>query len=176
MQHASVAGCGHKLIWSIRFDLSWKLCLQILSGFFSLEADLGFQHVCVILWSIKHTVQCSLSQIGACTHKIGYIVLLHLSTQVILLTLYIKNQRWKLNSKKLNFWMYYCWRYKLSNTLQENILKSYEHNEIKAKNKSGIWFDIGFDMGKHRKLLIVTIALRSCPSSKLVLGQLVLDW
>ena len=42
--------------------------------------------------------------------------------------------------------------------------------------KSGIWFGTGFGMGIHQKPLIVsTIALRSCPSSKLVLGQFVLD-
>jgi len=42
--------------------------------------------------------------------------------------------------------------------------------------KSGIWFGAGFDMGIYQKQLIVpTIALRSCPSSKLVLGQVVLD-
>ena len=41
--------------------------------------------------------------------------------------------------------------------------------------KSGIWFATGFDMGIYQKPLIVTaIALKSCPLSKLVLGQLVL--
>ena len=43
--------------------------------------------------------------------------------------------------------------------------------------KSGIWFGTGFDMGIHQTPLIVsTTALKSCPSSKLVLGQLVLDY
>ena len=42
--------------------------------------------------------------------------------------------------------------------------------------KAGIWFGTGLDMGIHHKPFIVsTIALRSCPSSKLVLGQFVLD-
>ena len=37
-------------------------------------------------------------------------------------------------------------------------------------------FDSRFEMGTHQKLLIVTIvALKSYPSFKLVLGQLVLD-
>ena len=40
----------------------------------------------------------------------------------------------------------------------------------------GIWFGTGSDMGIHQKPFIVsTIAPKSCPSSKLVLGQVVLD-
>ena len=37
-------------------------------------------------------------------------------------------------------------------------------------------FGSHFEMGIYQKLLVVAIiALKSCPSSKLVLGQLVLD-
>ena len=40
-------------------------------------------------------------------------------------------------------------------------------------NKSCIWFDIAFDMRIHQKpIIIFNIALRSCPSSKLVLGPI----
>jgi len=43
-------------------------------------------------------------------------------------------------------------------------------------SESGTWFRTGFDMEIHHKPLLVSIiALRSCPSSKLVLGELVLD-
>jgi len=41
---------------------------------------------------------------------------------------------------------------------------------------SGIWFGADVDIGIHQKLIIVkTIAVQSCPSSKLVLWQIGLD-
>jgi len=44
------------------------------------------------------------------------------------------------------------------------------------KIKSGLWFGTGFDMGIYQKPVKVSvIALKSCPVSKPVLGQLVLD-
>jgi len=42
--------------------------------------------------------------------------------------------------------------------------------------KSGMWFGADFDMGIYQiPLSVTTIALKSCPLYKLVLGQLVLD-
>jgi len=41
--------------------------------------------------------------------------------------------------------------------------------------QSGIWFGTGFGMGIYQEpFWVTTVALKSCPLSKLVLGQLVL--